>query len=962
MTTISTGTNHGSIALTTVPNTVEIGETWTINESAIMYIRPKTITFTAQGLKPNTRYYPFFNNVDISGFCSIEDGQTSSIIMSNNIGSIVGNFYLPAATFTCGSHTFKLVDNVQVVNSTENNVTVNLPDPQYGSTEAIYEASGLLKQQQKMITTLTVIDAPPPPQTVLPVAPRPIVTPIVPVPVIPYPIPQIPEPILPKFVVNPPIPSPQNPAGTGCWSFYYDYNIINNAVQPNYTVPSQNPIPPNINTILSMGSGIINSNVLSSVKFIKSEKISESQWNHVFSITSPVTSKFRISIRNSSSRTPITSTFDISKRPSGLPDSAQYIPILPKGSTTPWVSRGNVCPSWDNSIVVDPFAGVIDPLAQSFLINPTTYPLGVFATSIAVYFKRVDQSCPAILELREMVNGYPGANILPGGKVILPGYTVSQSDNASIPTVFSFDQPVYLAPNKEFCFVLKSSSLGYDVWCSRFGDIDVVSGNVIDEQPVDGVLFKSANDSTWTATQYEDIKYDLNIAEFNNSLISTLSLQPQKSILPGPINLYYDTKQNLPLSFISTTENSNIVNIYSPMHGLLSGDVIYIGDFPVLPNNLINGLLYTDLKNTAFVATVIDEDNITVTVNTASKTGSLLVNESNQVINTNPIDNVFVSNYSSSIPFINENNNSLSVLPTIPTTLTTPTPPLSVSSSTFEFFTNILINEIMIDYIGTELPGTSIVETINSVSGNSSVLSFDQYTNTKTTEVDNNNKFISFDNPRLFVSGHNEPNIPSNDRTKNGLVSLELKSNDKHISPSIDLNGLSVIVKTYKIDNQANEINDIFDTYTESNDIKTKINDKTYNSEIGSGTGVANAKYKTKVVNLDNSSVNKRISVFLLGNCPSPAVMDVYVRLSNDANTHIDRDWTWVPLNNPKLSVLDYRVRFTNSINSSVMSEWYFEYESNESFTVFDIKVVMRSTNNSIIPKIYGIRTITNEV
>lgn len=993
MTPPYTGTNQGSIQLSTVSNTVEIGETWTINESAIMYIRPKTVTFTAQGLKPNTQYYPFFNNVDISSYCSMVNGETSSIIKSDSIGSIVGNFYIPAATFTCGTHTFKLVDNVKVVESTDETRTVNVADPQYGSTEAFYEASGLLKQQQKMITTLTVIDAPlPDPGNGLPVIPDPKIIPPDP-PVIVYPPPQIPEPILPPFTVNPPIPAPKEVSGR-CGYWYFEYNVTYNAVQPEYTVPSQNPVPPTVASIIALGSGIVNSAPNITVSYIKSEKISDTQWNHVFSISAPVTNKFRYSMMTAASTIqasigskPTKAQFDPSKRPSGLPESAQYNVInttVGRADYAPWVFHSNgSCSGGDvlnatgniaigytdaNKSVINSaskYTGiVIDPLAQSFKIEPSLYPFGLFTTSIAVYFKRVDQSCPVILELREMVNGFPGSNILPGGKVILPGTTASQSDNATIPTIFSFDQPVYLSPNTEFCFVLKSPSLGYDAWCSRFGDIDVITGKVIDEQPFVGVLFKSANDSTWTPNQYEDIKFDLNMAEFDNSNTSIVTLQPQKKILTGntPVNLYYDTKQSLPLSYITTTNNSNVISIYSPMHGLLTGDRIYIGDFPELSTSTINGLDSVNIKNTAFTIVRVDEDNITITLGGVppNKSGVILIGDSNQTINTTPIDNVFISNYNSSIPFINSDNKSLSVLPKTPTTLTTPTPPLNISNNSFDLYTNILINELMVDYLGTELPGTSITENVNNVSGNSSAESFNQYYDVRLYEVDNNKKFITFNTPRLFVSGHNEQNIPLDNRSKNGLVSLELKSNDKHISPVIDLNGMSVIVKTYKIDNQSDEITDIFNTYTTSNDRKAKLNDETYNSEIASGTGKANAKYKSKVVNLDNASINKRISIFLVGNCPSPAIMDVYVRLSNDANTHIDRDWIWVPLNNPR-DATDYTVTFTNSINSTVMSEWYFEYLAEETFTVFDIKVVMRSTNNSIIPKIYGIRAITNE-
>ena len=34
------------------------------------FIRKNTITFTAKGLKPNTRMYPFFEEINVSGYCT----------------------------------------------------------------------------------------------------------------------------------------------------------------------------------------------------------------------------------------------------------------------------------------------------------------------------------------------------------------------------------------------------------------------------------------------------------------------------------------------------------------------------------------------------------------------------------------------------------------------------------------------------------------------------------------------------------------------------------------------------------------------------------------------------------------------------------------------------------------------------------------------------------------------------
>lgn len=966
-TTISNNTNIGSIQLNTVSSTVDIAETWSINESAIMYMRPKTIEFKAEGLKPNTQYYPFFNNVDISNFCSMENGKTSSLLFSDSIGTVLGNFYLPSASFTCGSHTFKLVDAVATISSTTGE-SMYVPDPQYGSAEAIYEASGILKQQQKTITTLTVIDAPqtpPLPPIVVPPVPNPKPVPEPLPPVIIHPVPKPPEPVLPPIVISPiysPIIDNQNKftMGAGCFLWYYNYTITKNVIQKDYTVTSMDSNPPSTTSIesigvtgISGGGGKLDPSAYAKqpkVTYVQSIKLNNTQWNHVYSITVPVVKTYKRSVRGSSSIIPPI-LWNIAVKPSGLESTDFYAPYIPPGATTPWVYGGMVTANCDKQIQRD-------PLAQSFFIEPAQFPSGIFATSITVYFKKVDQSCPVMLELRNMINGSPGSTILPGGMVIIPGYSVMQSDNASIPTVFTFDHPIYLAPKMEYCFVLKSTSLGYDVWCSRFGEIDKITGKVIDEQPTTGVLFKSSNDSTWTPTQYEDIKYDLNIAEFDITVSSLVKLKPQL-YSNDSVSFYYDTKQTLPLSFIHTTSGSTSVRINIPLHGLINNDTIYFGDFP---NINLNGLSYTEFENKTFNIEYVDEDNIDIVVlNAASKTGPILITDAPQIIdNRPPITNVTTAP-PIAIPFINDDN-TLAISPQTPDVLNSPVPPKAITSSSFEVYTNIIINEIMLDYVGTEFSNTAIDELLYVEQGNSTAsITTVQPGITETININNNKFFVELEKPALLLSKHNE-----NAYTNNGLLELILRSSDKYLSPIIDLNGLSLITKTYKIDNQNSEITDIFgdttlDGYdTLSDKYKDQLNDPTINSEIISGTGNANAKYKSRLIKLDPSTTNKRISIFVVGTCPEPAEFDVYLRLSNDEFTHIDHNWMWVPLENPKSSSIDYTMKFNPSVTASTMTEWNYEYVHTESFNTADIKIVMRSTNNSVTPKIYSIRAITN--
>ena len=51
---------------------------------------------------------------------------------------------------------------------------------------------------------------------------------------------------------------------------------------------------------------------------------------------------------------------------------------------------------------------------------------------------------------------------------------------------------------------------GYQEWV-----IEISGDRTISEQLYAGVLFKSQNASTWTADQYEDLKFKVNRAEFD---------------------------------------------------------------------------------------------------------------------------------------------------------------------------------------------------------------------------------------------------------------------------------------------------------------------------------------------------------------------------------------------------------------------------------------------------------------
>ena len=157
--------------------------------------------------------------------------------------------------------------------------------------------------------------------------------------------------------------------------------------------------------------------------------------------------------------------------------------------------------------------GWYDPLAQSFIVDEEG---GMFLTSVDIFFKTKDANIPISCQIRTMENGYPTKDILPFSDTTISPDTIELSDNAAIASKFTFRSPVYIKSSTEYALILLSDSNEYQVWISRMGDIDVTGTRTISEQPYAGVLFKSQNASTWTADQYEDLKFNVYRAKFTS--------------------------------------------------------------------------------------------------------------------------------------------------------------------------------------------------------------------------------------------------------------------------------------------------------------------------------------------------------------------------------------------------------------------------------------------------------------
>ena len=160
-----------------------------------------------------------------------------------------------------------------------------------------------------------------------------------------------------------------------------------------------------------------------------------------------------------------------------------------------------------------------DPLAESFEVTEAN---GIFVSSADIFFQTKDDSIPVTLQIRTMQTGLPTTKIVPFGEVVMDPELVNTSEFGTVATKFTFPSPVFLeGGGTEYALTLISQSNNYNLFIARMGDEDLSDRNleeserrIVSQQPYLGSLFKSQNGSTWEASQFEDLKFNLRKCSF----------------------------------------------------------------------------------------------------------------------------------------------------------------------------------------------------------------------------------------------------------------------------------------------------------------------------------------------------------------------------------------------------------------------------------------------------------------
>jgi len=273
--------------------------------------------------------------------------------------------------------------------------------------------------------------------------------------------------------------------------------------------------------------------------------------------------------------------------------------------------------------------GWYDPLAQSFLVERDKYQDGVFITGGEVYFKTKDEKIPVTVQIRTMRDGTPTTTILPFGQTEIDPKDINLSQDGSSPTQFSFSTPVYLQSGYEYSLVLVSPTSKYLTYITRMGEEDLILKSISNRQPYLGSLFKSQNSSTWDASQLEDLKFKLFKAKFVTNTPSSFSMYNQElpigKILKNNPSIAYSKRQYVSIASTTTvfvqgntitqsTSSGNIFGSGGPV-GLGTTSLSLVSSGIGITNGSYSGIGFTSLTGFGNSCTA----NITVSSGTVTQ-------------------------------------------------------------------------------------------------------------------------------------------------------------------------------------------------------------------------------------------------------------------------------------------------------------------------------------------------------
>ena len=592
-------------------------------------------------------------------------------------------------------------------------------------------------------------------------------------------------------------------------------------------------------------------------------------------------------------------------------------------------------------------------------------------SSVDLFFSAKDTSLPVWVEIRTVKNGYPTQTILPFGvKQLEPSQINLDATSGATATNFAFDSPVYLSQGNEYAIVVASNSPEYLIWISRLGEIDIGGTRSIASQPHLGSLFKSQNASTWTASQFEDLKFTMKRCQFTTNTTGQFTIVNEEI---SQANGYVITLADGPVESVS---GQSIVKILAKNHGLhsTSSNVDVRGVKSDVGNTLLNGALTNsattivvdDQTNFPTAGTVkIDNELITYTGknSTTQLTGATRAAVEHTGTATSAVahdDNSIVELYMfAGIPLIEINKTHTAVAGIELDSFLLETPTTNATSTTrgggdAVRMTRNVLADVMQPVVELQLlpKDSTLTASLQSTTGKSIQGSETAYSRTALASayaVPLNQDYY-FDDPQLIASQINETNEMSG--VKSWRLSMDMSTTKDNISPVIDTRRMGVICVS-------NRLNDI----DSSSDVNTTFSN--YVAQTTASGDNNSAIYMTKKISIQQSAT--ALKVFLDSSKQSTADINLLYKIQRLDETIPFDDLPWVLFTGVGGTADGQSIiSVTSSKNRGDFKEYKYLAGKAEDgtgtaldeFNAFAIKIVMQGTNSAKPPLIKDFRTI----
>ena len=534
-----------------VPNTIKnsLGDRVT-SIAFVPYIRAKDVEFTAKGLKPNSRFFSFFDTVNVSDNVTPTGSSLGAALTSDANGTCTGTFSIPDPNVTTnprwrtGTRPFRLTTNS--VNSIQGDV--------FSSAEADYTAKGLMNTMQGTITSTRE----PKVQRTTHDETKEI---------------SRKDKNISSFATT--IDTP----GGGSNSGNNNQGGNDSAPTVTYTTEWVPNGPPGSGqgtkvTVKHVNGVVVNATTSGYNSGVSSQTYKNGNHHPGTEKNTKVSFRANEIPKSTSPRT-------YSRNGGGSGPGGRYSP--------PRRSRSCGPPGRD-------------PVAQSFTVDKLG---GIFVTSIDLFFSNKSVTAPVTMQLRTMYQGHPTQKVIPFGEITLDAADISTSTDASVATTFTFPSPVYLQDQVEYCFTMPCSTTDCTIYTARMGQKTLDGSRLISKQPTLGSMFKSQNGGTWDAEQNEDVKFDLKMALFQETTPGTITLVneevPVKTLTQNPLTTTTGSA-DITVSHPNHGMHSTSANVI--IAGLASGT--YNG----IASTNINGTYTTikDIKLDSYVITAQNSD------------------------------------------------------------------------------------------------------------------------------------------------------------------------------------------------------------------------------------------------------------------------------------------------------------------------------------------------------------------